>query len=86
MCRIAGPYSFRPANILELFADAQVFAVALVGLVLRMEEGMYDREFFCGNVILALLVSTLLVATLYSGGARSWLQVRQRWPSPAATY
>jgi hypothetical protein len=26
------------------------------------------------------------VATLYRGGARSWLQVRQRWPSPAATY
>ena len=41
MCRIAGPYPFLSANILKLFADAQVFVVALVGLVLRMEEGMY---------------------------------------------
>jgi hypothetical protein len=61
MCRIAGPYPFLSANILKLFADAQVFVVALVGLVLRMDEDLYDREFF-GNVMLVLLVSTLLPA------------------------
>eukprot|EP01046_Picozoa_sp_COSAG06_P097964 COSAG06_NODE_44062_length_366_cov_1.067416_1_plen_60_part_01 len=44
MCRIAGPYPFLGANILKLFADAQVFVVALVGLVLRMDEDLYDRE------------------------------------------
>ena len=60
MC-IAGPYPFLSANILKLFADAQVFVVALVGLVLRMDEDLYDREFF-GNVMLVLLVSTLLPA------------------------
>ena len=32
MCRIVGPYPFLSANIPKLFADAQVFVVALVGL------------------------------------------------------
>jgi hypothetical protein len=52
---------------LKLFADAQVFVVALVGLVLRKDsetlsqEGQYDREFY-GNVMLVLLVATLVPA------------------------
>jgi hypothetical protein len=68
----AGPYPFLGANLLKLFADAQVFVVALVGLVLRKDsqtlsqEGAYDREFY-GNVMLALLLATLVpaVATLF---------------------
>eukprot|EP01043_Picozoa_sp_COSAG02_P082071 COSAG02_NODE_20378_length_834_cov_1.156463_1_plen_251_part_00 len=61
------PYPFPGANVLKLFADAQVFVVALVGLVLRKDsetlsqEGQYDREFY-GNVMLVLLVATLVPA------------------------
>jgi hypothetical protein len=57
------------ANLLKLFADAQVFVVALVGLVLRIsteileDEGFYDREFY-GNAMLVLLIGTLLPATV----------------------
>ena len=64
----AGPYPFAAANLLKLFSDAQVFVVALVGLVLRISpevleaEGSYDREFY-GNVMLVLLIGTLLPAT-----------------------
>lgn len=64
----AGPYPFAAANLLKLFSDAQVFVVALVGLVLRIRpevlesEGSYDREFY-GNVMLVLLIGTLLPAT-----------------------
>ena len=56
------------SNLLKLFADAQVFVVALVGLVLRInpetldKEGLYNRDFY-GNVMLGLLVGTLLPAT-----------------------
>ena len=64
----AGPYPFVGANLLKLFADAQVFVVALVGLVLRInpetldKEGLYNRDFY-GNVMLGLLVGTLVPAT-----------------------
>jgi hypothetical protein len=64
----AGPYPFVGANLLKLFADAQVFVVALVGLVLRInsevldKEGLYNRGFY-GNVMLGLLVGTLVPAT-----------------------
>eukprot|EP01043_Picozoa_sp_COSAG02_P081644 COSAG02_NODE_20054_length_850_cov_1.290280_2_plen_68_part_01 len=57
---VAGPYPFVGANILKLFADAQVFVVALVGLALRrnadilVEEEPYGRDFY-GDVMLALL-------------------------------
>eukprot|EP01046_Picozoa_sp_COSAG06_P057723 COSAG06_NODE_11347_length_1523_cov_1.690309_3_plen_306_part_01 len=63
----AGPYPFLGANLLKLFADAQVFVVALVGLVLRVDanlleqEGMYDREFY-GSVMFGLLMATLMPA------------------------
>ena len=55
------------ANVLKLFTDAQVFVVALVGLVLRVDadlleqEGTFDREFY-GIVMLGLLVVTLVPA------------------------
>lgn len=64
----AGPYPFVGANLLKLFADAQVFVVALVGLVLRVnseildKEGLYNRDFY-GNLLLGLLVGTLVPAT-----------------------
>jgi hypothetical protein len=64
----AGPYPFVGANLLKLFADAQVFVVALVGLVLRInsevldKEGLYNRDFY-GNLMLGLLVGTLVPAT-----------------------
>ena len=64
----AGPYPFVGANLLKLFADAQVFVVALVGLVLRInpetldKEGLYNRDFY-GNVMLGLLVGTLVPST-----------------------
>ena len=64
----AGPYPFVGANLLKLFADAQVFVVALVGLVLRInsevldKEGLYNRDFY-GNLLLGLLVGTLVPAT-----------------------
>lgn len=64
----AGPYPFVGANLLKLFADAQIFVVALVGLVLRInpetlnKEGLYNRDFY-GNVMLGLLVGTLVPAT-----------------------
>ena len=67
----AGPYPYLGINILKLFTDAQVFAVALVGLnsslvglVLRIDvptmlkEGNFDREIY-GAVLVCVACGLL---------------------------
>lgn len=61
----AGPYPYVGANVLKLYTDFQVFLVALVGLVMRMDsetlaQEQFGRDFY-GNALLAVLVGTLVL-------------------------
>lgn len=62
------PYPYPGANFLKLFADLQVMLVALVGLILRIDEVTLNNEVlgrdFYGGAMYACLVLTLVPITM----------------------
>jgi hypothetical protein len=40
------PYPYAGANLLKFFTDTQVFLVALVGLILRIDKATMEKEQF----------------------------------------
>jgi hypothetical protein len=59
-----GPYPYEGANLLKLYTDFQVFLVAIVGLIMRMDSATLAQEQFgkdfYGNALLVVLVGTLV--------------------------
>ena len=88
---LTGPYPSAAANFLKLFADLQIFVVAAVGLVLRVDDsrlekegwtraGQFNRAFY-GNLMLGFLLMTLffaVVAMVYKTPMERALSVLQK--------
>ena len=71
------PYPSRSSNLLKMFADAQVFLVTLVGLILRIDESDLAKDPFAEGFGLTRvsareLVSFCVPPPFANRRARSW--------------
>ena len=82
------PYPHETTNWLKLFAEVQVFAVMVIGLVFRFPQDMleapFDYNFY--TYVLGLLVASTAVAVVVKSTRPEKLQEAQRQLMHVATY